>query len=836
MRRVFLTLAVCLILAGMSGAMPPPDPDPEPVEFPYNVIFIIVDDIGVDQVGVYAQDYFRPGSDSLPCTPNIDALAANGVRFTNAWSNPVCSPTRTMAMTGRPASETGMGMVTSPTRPTNEGVWPDFETIADLAPTSAHAIGKWHMADETQGPTHPLDLGFDTFLGPMYNLSGPPQDGSPGGTGYTNWRKWDAQSCTPIPGTLYVTEETTDDAINVVSNFGNGGSFLWLAYNASHTPFHCPDPVHCGSNPACPTVDWCATCNSNSPLDKTRAMTQALDHYIGELMSYVDFSNTAVIFVGDNGTPGPATVAPFDPSHAKGKLYQGGINVPFIIRPPDGTAAQTGTKCNTLVSLTDVHATAADYLGGTPAPDVDSYSLRPLIENGDCTDFDREFVYSEFFAPTFRPENGLPPAGFMATGHTRAIRDATHKLIERNLASGPLYELYRLYDPNSTEAYPHDPADLDYPGSDPLHSAFEITPVPQPYTGDDLTAFNDLQTGLSNYTRLPVGAQKSIPAEEVRTVLFTSFAPPIGGGQSGSSALTIGYFCDESTIKVGRKEYPNGSETYRTFLEFDVCDVGCAVDDRDSLVSVSLEVPVLAGADFTVSAIEVYDINAAEDMDDVSDYGQSEPECQTLYEATGTTLYGSRDDWIEWDGTEGFCSPVTKIIHLDGILDEIWDEATEQGDKRLSMALTLTFGAQPDLVDLYDIVGSIYSDQYQLRVNYNPAGTAPCGCQPGGMGGGMSSPAADSGGRLQQSYPNPFNPKTTIAYSVRERAHVTLNVYDVAGRLVRTLVSGVQDPRDRYEVTWDGRDDGGSSVASGVYFYQLTVGTHTETKKMMLLK
>jgi len=88
---------------------------------------------------------------------------------------------------------------------------------------------------------------------------------------------------------------------------------------------------------------------------------------------------------------------------------------------------------------------------------------------------------------------------------------------------------------------------------------------------------------------------------------------------------------------------------------------------------------------------------------------------------------------------------------------------------------------------------------------------------------------------LAQNSPNPFNPSTTISFSVVEKGNVTLNVYDASGRLVRTLANGVSDA-GAHELTWDGRDNAGVTVGSGVYFYRLTAGKYSESKKMVLLK
>jgi subtilisin family serine protease len=90
---------------------------------------------------------------------------------------------------------------------------------------------------------------------------------------------------------------------------------------------------------------------------------------------------------------------------------------------------------------------------------------------------------------------------------------------------------------------------------------------------------------------------------------------------------------------------------------------------------------------------------------------------------------------------------------------------------------------------------------------------------------------------LANNYPNPFNPTTTIEYSIKEKAHVSLKIYNVAGQLVKTLVNQAQDRTSHhYSVQWSGRDNKGNPVASGVYFYRLVTKGFTQTKKMVLLK
>ena len=89
---------------------------------------------------------------------------------------------------------------------------------------------------------------------------------------------------------------------------------------------------------------------------------------------------------------------------------------------------------------------------------------------------------------------------------------------------------------------------------------------------------------------------------------------------------------------------------------------------------------------------------------------------------------------------------------------------------------------------------------------------------------------------LGNCWPNPFNPMTTISYDLPKASRVNLRVFNIAGRLVRTLVNGEVVEAGRKEVVWRGRDGSGRQVASGTYFYRLDVGSFSETKRMVLIK
>jgi len=100
-------------------------------------------------------------------------------------------------------------------------------------------------------------------------------------------------------------------------------------------------------------------------------------------------------------------------------------------------------------------------------------------------------------------------------------------------------------------------------------------------------------------------------------------------------------------------------------------------------------------------------------------------------------------------------------------------------------------------------------------------------------GAGESIPSKN---HLDQNVPNPFNPTTTIRYEVKESGLVSLRIYNVAGQLVKTLVDGHRNAGQLYEATWNGLNDSGQPVSSGVYFYKLVARSFTQTRKMVLLK
>jgi glycosidase len=125
----------------------------------------------------------------------------------------------------------------------------------------------------------------------------------------------------------------------------------------------------------------------------------------------------------------------------------------------------------------------------------------------------------------------------------------------------------------------------------------------------------------------------------------------------------------------------------------------------------------------------------------------------------------------------------------------------------------------------YEIIG-LSMDGYEVAI-YEFSSTT-------GVESGHGS-LPDAGFRLGQNYPNPFNPSTTISFVLPRESHVTLSIFDIRGRPVKTVRDEIV-PEGHREVVWDGRDELGNGVSSGIYFYRLTAGEQTLTKKMVLLK
>src|SRR5688572_16200612 len=351
-----------------------------------NILLVIADDYGTDSLSLYTTN----ANASLPPTPNINSLYSSGVLFRNAYAYPTCSPSRSCLMTGRYGFRTGIGLAIN--GPSDVALQANELTIPRILTANpqlgyAHAsIGKWHLGEQPTDPN--VRGGWPHFSGSL-----------PLGVGdYFRWSKT-VNGATTIT-TNYATTDNVNDALAWIRQQGTTNWFLWLAFNAPHAPLHKP-PNHLHSYGALPADQNSITQN---PRPYFEAMTVAMDTEFGRLLSQIDRSNTVVIFIGDNGTPGEVVQPPYSSTRAKFTLNEGGIRVPMIISGP--VVANPRREYTNLVHAVDLFATILE-LAGANLHEVlstntvsDSRSLLPILTNGPVTP--RDWVLSEQFSRPIR--------------------------------------------------------------------------------------------------------------------------------------------------------------------------------------------------------------------------------------------------------------------------------------------------------------------------------------------------------------------------------------------------------------------------------------------------
>jgi len=428
---VFLTVALAcsgfVPAEAPTEAAPEAEPAPEAPKGPTpNVLFIVADDLGTDKVSVYGE---HPDA---PPTPRIDALAAEGLLFRNAYAYSVCSPTRAAMLTGRYGRRYGLGGIVSVPEETHELPLSEvlLPEMLQLAPEVWHsaAIGKWHLSGhQTQSSfSHPNDQGFGHFEGTLGNLGTltDARDGS-----YQRWEK--VTNGAKEVATTYATSATTDDAIRQLGQLSSP-FFLYVAYHAPHQPLHVP-PEALLPEPLP---------RRSGPKERYAAVVTALDHEIGRLldaMSPAQRAQTMVVFLGDNGTEGSAILPPLDPDHGKGTMFEGGTNVPFVVRGPGVPAGQ---ETDALLHVVDLFPTVAELAGVDLSRltrdgrliDIDGVSQVPTFRGGEGV---RSFVYTEKFRP-------VGPGPYDADW--RAVRDDRYKLLDLGRREPGFFDLQGRFD------------------------------------------------------------------------------------------------------------------------------------------------------------------------------------------------------------------------------------------------------------------------------------------------------------------------------------------------------------------------------------------------------
>lgn len=342
-----------------------------------NIIIILTDDQGYGDVGFN-------GCKDIP-TPNIDRIAANGVKFTNGYvSYAVCGPSRAGLITGRYQDRFGFGRnpILAPEDP-NMGLPLSEETLATVLKRVGYrsmAIGKWHLgAHET---LHPLRRGFDEFFGFLS-----------GGHRYFP-EEWTLQDLSEIKGQWdgyrtkllrdhqrveekeYLTDALSREAVNFIGRNQVNPFFLYLAYNAPHAPMQATEKYL----QRFPGIE-----------DKKRktyaAMVSAVDDGVGLILDQLEALNleeeTIVFFLSDNGGPENHNGSDNGPLRGqKGNLWEGGIRVPFAVQWPGNIpAGQIFTQ--PVISL-DIFATAVARSNAPIARErpLDGVDLLPYLQAG----------------------------------------------------------------------------------------------------------------------------------------------------------------------------------------------------------------------------------------------------------------------------------------------------------------------------------------------------------------------------------------------------------------------------------------------------------------------
>ena len=368
MARLVAILFACFLQSSFAATQP-------------NIVLFLIDDLGWKDVGCYGSEYYK--------TPNIDRLAAQGVRFTNGYAAcAVCSPTRAAILTGKyPARLMLTEWLPSgrwnPKAKLRSGRFlralPLEEiTLAEALRKGGYRtlhVGKWHLG----GPPFslPAQHGFDV------NVGGD-EHGAPGHYFYPYTGSWKipttnerVQKITLPNGKEgeYLTDRLTSEALNLIEQDHEKPFFLHFSHYAVHTPFQAKDNIT-KKYEKIPEAK-----RQGKPI--YAAMVQSVDESVGRVMDALKklkkLDNTLVIFTSDNGGFAKAT------NHAplrgnKGSYYEGGIRVPFIICWSG--VAKSGHVSDVPVISMDLYPTclAAAGLPSHPAQHRDGFDLLPLVK------------------------------------------------------------------------------------------------------------------------------------------------------------------------------------------------------------------------------------------------------------------------------------------------------------------------------------------------------------------------------------------------------------------------------------------------------------------------
>ena len=384
-----------------------------------NVIIILADDAGYSDFGFMGSDEIK--------TPNLDQLALDGVTFNNAYvSASVCSPSRAGLLTGM--YQQRFGHECNLDSDVNNSFDPNQITIAEALKTEGYStglIGKWHLGDKKQN--HPLNNGFDYFWGFISGARNYFYD--PNEVNRNSIRNVvENYSQTKFDG--YLTDVLGDKAISFIDkNYqSNNPFFLFLSFNAPHTPMHAKKEVleKFKDNPrkVYASMMW--------------SMDEAIGNVIESLKENNQYDNTIIYFLSDNGAAMSNDASPFPFKGWKGNQYEGGIKTPMIM-----------TWKNKIKSNTQ-------FDGFISALDIFKTSLEVINVNKDLMiKADGKNIMNHLNDNTIINENLFWRKDKMAT-----VRSGNYKLIRLNDTSTVLYNIENNYfediDLKMKELYVHD--------------------------------------------------------------------------------------------------------------------------------------------------------------------------------------------------------------------------------------------------------------------------------------------------------------------------------------------------------------------------------------------
>jgi arylsulfatase A-like enzyme len=354
-----------------------------------NAVLIIMDDLGYGDIGSYGAKDAR--------TPNLDRLAREGVRLTNAYSNGAnCSPTRAALISGRYQQRVGIEWPLGTLNDLDRGLPVMGASLPALLKGKGYAtglVGKWHLGFKPEyGPNA---HGFDEFFGLLS-----------GAVDFYTHRRGDGMpdlfdNTTPVEAPGYLTDEITRKAVGFVDRHAAGPFFLEVAYNAVHWPFQPPGRAPSDSSAAPRPAEKGDLRLYQGPDDPTPAtrkdyvrMLESADEGIGRILTALDrhglSRNTLVVFTSDNGGEWLSRNAPL--SHRKSTLWEGGIRVPLLLRwPARLPAGKTSEQAAITMDLTATILAAAGA-GAPPGHRPEGIDLLPILR-GDSALADRQLFW-----------------------------------------------------------------------------------------------------------------------------------------------------------------------------------------------------------------------------------------------------------------------------------------------------------------------------------------------------------------------------------------------------------------------------------------------------------